>query len=166
MWVHQFHALACIWFCLSVTIISSIVTPSKAANTTRLSIVGNARPCYHLYIACGVPKPNASCKSRTDNPARLRKITIFCPVLDISMTGIVLISFSSYSTSYILSECQIAGPAPYQLIQFYITEQAVSYFAKEKTARLIKEKRSNHLCILFLHYSSFNTQLFFDFALP
>lgn len=83
---------------LSVVIrISSIFTPSTAANTTRLSMVGNAVPCCHLYSACGVEKPKISCSCRTDNPACTRNSVMCCPVFTISIVGIVTIFISSCS---------------------------------------------------------------------
>ena len=55
------HAPICIWAAASMTRISSSRTCRTAANTTRLSMVGRATPCCHLYIACGVAKPKISC---------------------------------------------------------------------------------------------------------
>ena len=81
------HAPICIWAAASITRISSSRTCRTAASTTRLSMVGRAAPCCHLYIACGVAKPKISCKSFTDNPACLRSLLIFCPVPVISMVA-------------------------------------------------------------------------------
>lgn len=61
-----YHAPICIWAAASMTRISSSRTCRTAANTTRLSMVGRAAPCCHLYMACGVAKPKISCKSFTE----------------------------------------------------------------------------------------------------
>lgn len=72
-------------------IISSIDTPKTAANTTRLSRVGIATPCCHLYTACGVANPNISARSFTERPALILSLVMFIPVAAISIVGIVII---------------------------------------------------------------------------
>jgi putative transcriptional regulator len=67
-----------------LAIISSIDTPKTAANTTRLSRVGIATPCCHLYTACGVANPNISARSFTERPALILSLAI-------SIVGIVII---------------------------------------------------------------------------
>ena len=62
------------------TRISSIRTSNTADKITRLSIVGNAVPCCHLYIACGASKPNASCSSLTDICFCFLNIIMFSPL--------------------------------------------------------------------------------------
>ena len=64
-----------------LAIISSIDTPKTAANTTRLSRVGIATPCCHLYTACGVANPNISARSFTERPALILSLVmchIYC----------------------------------------------------------------------------------------
>lgn len=74
-----------------LTIISSIDTPKTAASTTRLSRVGIATPCCHLYTACGVANPNISARSFTERPALILSLVMFIPVAAISIVGIVII---------------------------------------------------------------------------
>lgn len=66
-------------------------TPKTAASTTRLSRVGIATPCCHLYTACGVANPNISARSFTERPALILSLVMFIPVAAISIVGIVII---------------------------------------------------------------------------
>ena len=68
-----------------------ISSPKTAANTTRLSRVGIATPCCHLYTACGVANPNISARSFTERPALILSLVMFIPVAAISIVGIVII---------------------------------------------------------------------------